>query len=119
MNTADIINRIKDHKDSNKMGMIASHLGIVRGNSLNGKEVKAVEVVYNRKIIDEIINEIKSMDGIVEVIVEINEGRLNVGDELMFVAVGGDIRKNVFPALIKTVDLLKTRASNKKEIFTE
>jgi molybdopterin synthase catalytic subunit len=119
MNTADIINKIKDHKDSNKMGMIASHLGIVRGNSRNGKEVNAVEVVYDMKVIDEIIHEIKSMDGIVEVIVEINEGRLNVGDELMFVAVGGDIRENVFPALIKAVDLLKTRASNKKEIFME
>ena len=120
MDTADIISKIKNHKDSNRIGMIASHLGIVRGDSRKmKKEVKAVEVVYKREIINEIIHEIKSMDGIIEVLVDINEGRLDVGDDLMFVAVGGDIRENVFPALIKAVDLLKARACSKKEIFME
>jgi molybdopterin synthase catalytic subunit len=35
----------------------------------------------------------------------------------MAVAVAGDIRENVFPALIQTVDRLKAEASKKKELF--
>ncbi len=119
MNPNDILNRIKNHKDSHKMGMIASHLGIVRETSRSGKYVEAVNVVFDKKVIDEIIQEIKSMKGIVEVIIEVNEGHLNVGDDVMFVAVGGDIRDNVFPALERTVDLMKKRAGNKKEIYKE
>jgi molybdopterin synthase catalytic subunit len=62
---------------------------------------------------------IKKLPGIVEVIVDINEGSLEVGDGLLFVAVGGDIRDNVFDALIKAVDLIKKRASHKREIFMD
>ena len=54
-----------------------------------------------------------------EVVIEINYGRLNVGDEILFVAIGGDIRDNVFPALMKTVDLIKKSASRKREIFED
>jgi molybdopterin synthase catalytic subunit len=59
------------------------------------------------------------LPGIVEVLVDINEGRLKVGDEILFVAVGGDIRENVFNALIKVVDLIKKKASHKREIFMD
>jgi molybdopterin synthase catalytic subunit len=67
--------------------------------------------------LDDIILKIKDMPGIVEVIVEINEGYLQVGDELMFVAIGGDIRENVFAALMEAVNQIKKSAANKEEIF--
>jgi molybdopterin synthase catalytic subunit len=35
----------------------------------------------------------------------------------MAVAVAGDIRENVFPALARTVDEIKAKASRKKEFF--
>ncbi len=119
MDIAQIIKRIKYHPESEKMGMIASHLGIVRGNSRNGRGVSSVDVKFDHEGIERIIRKIKSMDGIIEVIVEVNEGLLNVGDDVMFVAVGGDIRDNVFPALIQTVELMKEEAGKKKEFFTE
>ena len=101
------------------MGMIASHLGIVRGSSRNGRKVTGIEVVYDQKVVDDIIKDIKEMPGITEVVIETNYGRLNVGDEILFVAIGGDIRDNVFPALIKTVDMIKKNASRKREIFED
>ena len=109
--------RIRSHPDSSKMGMIASHLGIVRGSSRNGRKVVGIEVEYDTDAVDNIVNKIKDMPGIVEVLIEVNNGSLRVGDEILSIAIGGDIRENVFPALIKAVDLIKSEASRKREIF--
>ena len=70
------------------------------------------------KVINDIIIDIKRLTGIIEVIVDTNEGHLEVGDQILAVAVGGDIRENVFPALIETVNRLKKEASKKKERFS-
>lgn len=117
MEIEKIIEKIKNHENSGSIGMIASHLGIVRSFSRNGRDVDGVHVKYDMDELDDIIHEIKDMPGIVEVIVEINEGYLQVGDELMFVAVGGDIRENVFAALVEAVNLIKKSAASKEEIF--
>ena len=50
-----------------------------------------------------------------DVLIQTNSGHLAVGDEIMTVVVAGDIRENVFPALIDTVERLKSEASRKKE----
>jgi molybdopterin synthase catalytic subunit len=111
------IDRIKNHENADSIGMIASHLGIVRSFSRNGKDVEGVDVKYNMDTLKDIIQNIRAMPGIVEVLVDVNEGNLNVGDELMFVAVGGDIRENVFAALIEAVEQIKKNAVTKQEIF--
>lgn len=119
MNINRLLEKIRKHPDSRKMGMIASHLGIVRGSSRDSREVIGVEVSYDLNAIDDIIKNIKRLPGIVEVLVDINEGRLEVGDKILFVAVGGDIREHVFNALIKAVDLIKKKASHKNEIYKD
>ena len=118
MDIEKILRKIRTHPHSHRMGMIASHLGVVRDSSRNGSPVKELEVVYDLKILDDIILKIKNLPGIIEVIVEINQGLLKVGDEILFVAVGGDIRENVFPALIEAVDMIKKDASKKREILS-
>ena len=91
-----IMRKMRDHPDSGNMGMIACHLGIVRGTSRRGEKVDAVEVSYDFDALNEIRQNIKSLQGIVEVLIEVNEGLLHIGEEILFVAVGGDIRENVF-----------------------
>lgn len=117
MDLAKIIQTFKDHPDYHKMGMIASHLGVVRENSLNGRTVRGIEIVFDRDMIDKIISETKEMQGIYQVMVEVSEGKLEVGDEIMAVVVGGDTREHVFPALIETVNRIKVQGGRKKEIF--
>ncbi len=112
-----MIQTIKTHPDYSKMGMIASHLGVVRETSLDGRKVTGVEIGSDRNVIDNIISEIKEMSGIVEVLVEVSEGTLKVGDDIMAVAIGGDTREHVFPALASVVDRIKKEAGRKKEIF--
>ena len=117
MDVNRMIKALREHPESHKIGMIASHLGVVRASSRDGREVTGLEVVYDQKVLSNIINDIKILPGIVDVLFDINEGRLKIGDEILAVAVAGDIRENVFSALIKAVDRIKAEASKKKEFF--
>ena len=117
MDISKMIKALKAHPEAAKMGMIVSHLGIVRGTSRNGREVTGIHVAYNHDTLNEIKKDIKEMNGIVEVLVETNEGRLEIGDEVMAVVLGGDIRENVFAALTTAVNRIKSEASRKEEYF--
>ncbi len=117
MDLNKMINSMKGHPEYEKMGMIASHLGVVRGTSRDGQTVSSIEVAYDQDAINRIVINTKSLPGIVEVLVDTNEGHLKVGDEILAVAVGGDIRENVFPALIETVNRIKKEAVKKKEMI--
>jgi len=110
-----MIENIKTNPNFHKAGMIASHLGIVRSFSRDGKAVSGVDVEFDTGKIDEIMRDIKSRPGIVEILIEINSGHLEVGDEIVAVVVAGDIRDTVFPALIDAVNRVKSEASRKKE----
>lgn len=114
-----MVRSLKAGPSSTKMGMIASHLGVVRETSLRGELVKEVKVNFDPGAIERIVRETKEMPGIVEVLVETSEGCLQVGDDLMVVMVGGDTREHVFPALMEAVDRIKQEAVDKKEILAE
>ena len=117
MNIQDMIEKVKSHPESNRIGMMTSHLGIVRGHSRDGKDVLAVQVVYEREQLDKIVYEMKSRAVIIEILVQANEGRVELGDELLAVVVAGDLRENVFPVLIETVDRIKSSACRKNEVY--
>lgn len=106
---------IKAHPDFHKAGMVASHLGIVRSFSRDGKAISGLYVLFNSEKIEEIIRDIKSRPGIVDILIETNSGYLKVGDSIVTIMVAGDIRENVFPALIDAVNRLKAEAATKKE----
>jgi molybdopterin synthase catalytic subunit len=119
MGLSKMIQTLKEHPDYPKMGMIASHLGVVRETSLKGGTVTGIEIEFNEDAIKRIISNTKQMPGIVDVLVETSGGRLDVGDEIMAVAVGGDTREHVFPALIEAVDMIKREGASKKEFANQ
>jgi molybdopterin synthase catalytic subunit len=110
-----MIATIKANPNFPNAGMIASHIGIVRSFSRNGKSVDSVDVDFDQAKIEQILDDTKSRPGIVDVLIQTNSGHLAVGDEIMAVVVAGDIRENVFPALIDMVERLKSEASTKQE----
>jgi molybdopterin synthase catalytic subunit len=118
MDLAGMIQRMKQNPLYPDMGMIASHLGVVRATSSSGDRVNAIEIEFDQEEIEKIANETKEMPGIVEVLIETAEaGRLTVGNDIMAVVVGGDTREHVFPALIDTVDRIKKHGARKREFF--
>jgi molybdopterin synthase catalytic subunit len=115
MDLNKMIESLKAHPEYEKMGMIASHLGVVRGTSRDGQTVSGIEVVYDHDAVKRIVADAKKFPGIVEISVDTHEGHLKVGDDILAVVVGGDIREHVFPALIETVNRIKKEAVKKKE----
>jgi molybdopterin synthase catalytic subunit len=110
--------KLKRHPRSSKMGMIASHRGLVRATSRSGRPVQGLSIRFDRAVVNSIVNEIRSRPGIIEVVVDYNEGNPTIGGDVMVVLVAGDIRENVFPALVDAVNLLKARAAMKEEQIT-
>ncbi|MBW1673355.1 MAG: molybdenum cofactor biosynthesis protein MoaE [Deltaproteobacteria bacterium] len=106
---------IKAHPDFHKVGMIATHLGIVRSFSRNGSPVIGLDVEFKYKKVAEIKHDIKSRPGIIDIIIETNTGSLKVSDEVVAVMVAGDTRDNVFPALTDAINRIKSEAVVEKE----
>jgi molybdopterin synthase catalytic subunit len=107
--------RLKAHPDFRNVGMIATHLGIVRSFSRDGSPVAGLDVVFKNEKVAEIKQDIKSRPGIVDIIIETNAGSLNVGDEVVTIMVAGDTRDHVFPALTDAINRIKTEAAVETE----
>jgi molybdopterin synthase catalytic subunit len=110
-----LITIIKTRPDYHKVGMILCHNGVVRGSSRDGSPVQKITVRADRKIIDRIVAEQKKRPGIIEILVEINEGDLDVGEDLLSIVVAGDIREHVIPVLTDTLNLIKAQGTQKTE----
>jgi molybdopterin synthase catalytic subunit len=110
------LDEIKSGPESARIGMYLMHNGVVRGTRRDGTPVTGMELTYDHERLSAIIAEIEERPGVVAVKVWINEGRLTVGDDIMRVIVGGDIRENVFGALQEMVRLVKTECVKEVEI---
>jgi len=115
MDLTDMIKKVKSHPDYKKAGMILCHNGVVRETSRDGKPVSEMFVKVDRKRLEEILDETKKREGIIEALAQVREGRLSPGEDVMLVVVAGDFRDNVFPALIDTVEGIKTDVTKKTE----
>jgi len=114
-----LVERIKKSPRFAEVGMIACHLGIVRGYSRNGKPIKKINIKINQKMIERIIHEVKALSGIIEVLVEVREGTFSVGEPILAIAIAGSFREDVLLALERIINSIKTKAVNKEEIGGE
>lgn len=113
----DMVKKIKAMPGADSVGMILCHNGMVRGTSRDGRKVTGVAVTADRKKLNEIVAAQKSRPGIFEILVHVNEGELKVGDDLLLIAVAGDIRENVIPVLTDTLNTVKKSVTGKTEHF--
>lgn len=119
MDIQGMIAKAKALPEAGRIGMIASHLGIVRATSRDGTPVERIHVAYDHGALEKVVQEIRAMPGVVGVFVDTREGDLGIGEEILGVVIAGDIRENVFDALITAVNRIKTEASRKKERYKE
>jgi len=118
MDLPAMINRMKNHPDFSKAGMVLYHNGVVRDSSRDGRPVSGLVVTVDQEKLDRIIDQTRAMPGIVEVLVHINsDAPLMVGDDVMFLAVAGDIREHVIDALTLALNRIKTEATAKTQVF--
>lgn len=115
----------KSHDSSEKVGMYLSHNGVVRETAKakvrqgekDTKPVRGMYFSYDKEKLDSIIESAYILDGIYYIRVWLNEGALNVGDDIMYVLVGGDIRPHVVYALEYLVGRIKNECVEETEIY--
>lgn len=118
MELQNIIEKIKNRPDAERIGMILSHTGIVRGTSRDGRPVTGLTVAVDHDKMTQLLENQKQKPGIIDIALVINENRhLRVGDVVMWLVVAGDIRDNVIPVLSDTLNAIKTVVTRKTEFF--
>lgn len=115
-----LVEQIKQRPDYHEVGMILCHNGVVRGTSRDGRTVDGLRVAVDQGQLERVVAAHKERPGIVEILVRINADRdLKVGDDVMLLAVAGDIRENVTTVLSDALNAIKSTVTTKTEYFTE
>ena len=107
---------VKAEPGAADVGMYLCHNGVVRSYSRDGKPVASMELSVDRDMLAEILSTAELMEGVSVVRAWVNEGHLEVGDDIMYVLVGGDIRDHVFEALGALVRMIKSEVVTETEI---
>jgi molybdopterin synthase catalytic subunit len=110
----DVVDSVKRQPDFNKAGAIGLFIGVVRGETLDGKKVDKLTMEAYEEKADEVLNKIcddlSSKPGIVDVQIHHLLGDFKVGDDLVYVAVAGSHRTDLFPVLREAVERYKSEA---------
>lgn len=113
-----MMKEIKAHPDFGKAGMVLAHNGVVRESSRDGRAVTGLTVHVNHERLAELMAEYRSRDGIVDILIEIEEEKpLSIGDDVMAIVVAGNIRENVLETLSGLLNAVKAEVTSKTEHF--
>lgn len=115
----------KEDPNAEQCGMFLVHNGVVRitpkkqvreGVEGLGK-VSRIEFSYDAEGVEKAIADTLKMPGVSYVRVWLNEGLLEVGDSIMYVLVGADIRPNTIDALQSLVGTIKNEYVEETEFY--
>ena len=105
-------------------GMYLTHNGTVRQTAKakvrygaeDTKEVTGMLFSYDKEKVDAVIADARKLEGIYYMMVWLNEGELAMGDDIMYVLIGGDIRPRVVDALHYLVGRIKNECVMETEL---
>ena len=106
-------------------GMFLVHNGVVRksarsrvreGNE-SARAVVGMRFAYDAEGVDRAVQDTLALPGIFFARAWLNEGELRVGDDIMYVMIGGDIRPRVIEALQFLVGKIKTECVTEEERY--
>ncbi len=107
----DVIRMAKANEEFLKVGAIGLFIGVVRGETKGKKVVKKLELeAYESeasRILENICDDLKQSDDIVDVQIHHMVGEFGVSEELVYVLVAGAHRSAVFPVLEEAVERYK------------
>lgn len=114
----------KADPSAGKIGMYLTHNGVVRGTARaqvrdgdkNAAPVSGMVFSYDQKKVDDAVSDTYKLPGVYYVRVWLNEGELDVGEDMMYVLIGGDIRPHVVDGLQYLVGRIKNECVVEKEL---
>ena len=115
----------KQDPKASQCGMFLTHTGVVRvtpkrqvrEGAKGLGDVAQIEFSYDAAGVDAAVKEALTWPGVYYVRVWLNEGTLSVGDSIMYVLIGADIRPNCIDALQKLVGKIKNDLVVETEIY--
>ena len=114
----------KAHESAPKCGMYLTHNGTVRQTAKakvrygaeDTKDVTGMIFSYDKEKVDAVIADAYQLEGIYYIKVWLNDGELSMGDDIMSVLIGGDIRPRVVDALHYLVGRIKNECVVETEL---
>ena len=112
----------KAHESAPMCGMYLTHNGTVRQTAKarvrqgqDAPDVSGMYFTYDQAKVDAAVAATYKLEGIYYVRAWLNEGELGLGDDIMYVLIGGDIRPRVVDALQFLVGKLKNECVTEVE----
>ena len=115
----------KAHESAPKIGMYLTHNGtvrqsakaLVREGAEGTRPVRGMLFSYDEEKVNAVIADAYKLEGIHYIRTWLNEGELTMGDDIMYVLIGGDIRPRVVDALHYLVGRIKNECVTETEIY--
>ncbi len=111
---ADGLKNIRGRADFEKAGAIAVFVGVVRGETAKGEQVRKLTLeAYEEKaneVLMSICDDLRKKPDIVDVQIHHLLGEFDVGEDLVYVLVAGSHRASVFSVLEEAVERYKKEA---------
>jgi len=120
----NMMDSLKANPDFHKVGAVTLFIGVARGETREKEAVQKLELeAYMEKadnVLENICRDLTARPGIVDVQSHHLTGKFEIGEELVYVAVPGNHRGNVFSGLHEAVERYKHEAPIfKKEYITD
>ncbi len=114
----------KAHESAPKIGMYLTHNGTVRQTAkaavrYGAEDTQAVTGMifsYDEDKVNAVLADAYKLEGIYYIKLWLNEGELKLGDDIMYVLIGGDIRPRVVDALHYLVGRIKNECVVETEL---
>lgn len=111
---SDVIRMAKASEGFFRTGAIGLFIGVVRGETESKEMVRKLELeAYENEaneVLENICNDLREVEGIVDVQIHHLVGEFEVSEELVYVMVAGTHRSAVFPTLKRAVERYKAEA---------
>ncbi len=111
------LDEIMQQPGNEKIGIALLHVGVVRGSTREGLPVAGMEVTRDEDILQDAVVEAEAAQGVAAVRAWVNEGTLDVGEDLMCTLVAGDTRPHVLSAWEKLSARVKSEAMTHKDML--
>ena len=114
----------KAHESAPRVGMYLVHNGTVRQTAKakvrygaeDTKNVTGMFFSYDQAKVGAVVADTYKLEGIYYIRIWLNEGQLDLGDDIMYVLIGGDIRPRVVDALQYLVGRIKNECVIETEL---
>ena len=119
----ELIEEVKRGPQAQRIGCILTFTGVVRGVARDGSKVLRLEYeAYPEAAeakLEEIVEDLKRIPGVVDVRMHHFVGSLGVGEEIVYIVVAAEHREEGFKALREAVERLKAEVPIWKREHTE